>query len=148
MVKNLPAMWEIWVQPLAGEDPIEREMASHSSIPAWRIPWAEEPGRLYSPWGLKESDTTNQLNIIIFFNAKIGGGVVSCCRLLGVGILCSCSCPHKSGHTVPVNLWQDKYYFLFCNLSLYEWKCHIFEDQSLENGLSCIFQAVYNISNL
>ena len=49
MVKNLPAMWEIWVQPLAGEDPIEREMASHSSIPAWRIPWAEEPGRLYSP---------------------------------------------------------------------------------------------------
>ena len=45
-VKRLPAMWEIWVQSLGQEDPLEREMATHSSIPAWRIPWTEEPGGL------------------------------------------------------------------------------------------------------
>ena len=36
--------------------PLEKEMATHSSVLAWRIPWTEEPGGLYSPWGLKESD--------------------------------------------------------------------------------------------
>ena len=46
MVKNLPAMQETWVQFLGGEDPLENEMATHSSILAWRIPWTEEPGRL------------------------------------------------------------------------------------------------------
>ena len=43
------------------EDLLEKEMATHSSIPAWEIPWSEEPGGL-SPWGLKESDTTKGLN--------------------------------------------------------------------------------------
>ena len=46
MVKNLPAMWETWVLSLGREDPLEREMATHSSILAWRILWTEEPGRL------------------------------------------------------------------------------------------------------
>ena len=45
-VKNLPAMKESWVQSLGQEDPLEKEMATHSSILAWRIPWTEEPGRL------------------------------------------------------------------------------------------------------
>ena len=40
------------------EDPLEKGMATHSNILAWRIPWTEEPGRLYSPWGGTESDTT------------------------------------------------------------------------------------------
>ena len=48
MVKNLPAMKETWVQPLDWEDPLEKGMATHSSILAWRIPWTEEPGRLQS----------------------------------------------------------------------------------------------------
>ena len=47
-VKNLPAIWETWVQSLGWEDPLEKEMATHSSILAWRIPWTEEPGRLQS----------------------------------------------------------------------------------------------------
>ena len=47
-VKRLPAMWEIWVQSLGQEDSLEREMATHSSIPAWRIPWTEEPSGLQS----------------------------------------------------------------------------------------------------
>ena len=48
MVKNLPAMQETWIQSLGQEDPLEKEMAAHSSILAWRIPWKEEPGGLYS----------------------------------------------------------------------------------------------------
>ena len=46
MVKNLPAMQEIWVQSLGQLDPLEKGMATHSSILAWRIPWTEEPGGL------------------------------------------------------------------------------------------------------
>ena len=46
MVKNLPAMQETWVQSLGQEDPLEEEMATHSSILAWRIPWMEEPDGL------------------------------------------------------------------------------------------------------
>ena len=45
-VKNLPAMQEIWVQSLGREDPLEKGMATHSSILAWRTPWTEEPGGL------------------------------------------------------------------------------------------------------
>ena len=48
MVKNLPAMWEMPVQSLSWEDPLEKGMATHSSIPAWRVPWTEEPGELQS----------------------------------------------------------------------------------------------------
>ena len=46
MVKNLPAMQETQVQSLIWKDPLEKEMATHSSIPAWRSPWTEEPGGL------------------------------------------------------------------------------------------------------
>ena len=48
MAKNLPAMQETWVQSLGQEDFLEKEMATHFSILAWRIPWTEEPGRLQS----------------------------------------------------------------------------------------------------
>ena len=48
MVKNLPAMQETQVQSLGQEDPLEEEMATHSSILAWRIPWTEKPGGLQS----------------------------------------------------------------------------------------------------
>ena len=47
-VKNLPAMWETWVLSLGQEDPLEKEMAIHSSFLAWGIPWTEEPGGLQS----------------------------------------------------------------------------------------------------
>ena len=59
LVKNLPAMQESWVQFLGQEDPLEKEMATHSSILAWRIPWTEESGRLQSV-GSQESDMTWQ----------------------------------------------------------------------------------------
>ena len=61
-----------WVQSLSQEDPLEKEVATHPSILAWRIPWREEPGRLYSPWGRKESDTTERLHFQ-FTSAEPGG---------------------------------------------------------------------------
>ena len=56
MVKNLPAMQETRVWSLSQEDPLEKEMTTHSSIVAWRIPWTEEPGGLQS-MGVTESRT-------------------------------------------------------------------------------------------
>ena len=59
-LKNLPAMQETLVLSLGGEDPLEKGMATHSSILAWRIPWTEELVG-YSLWGHKELDVTEQL---------------------------------------------------------------------------------------
>ena len=56
MVKNLPAMQETWVLSLGGEDLLEEEMVSHSSVLAWRSPWTEEPGVL-TVLGVTESPT-------------------------------------------------------------------------------------------
>ena len=61
LVKNLPAMQDTQVQFLGQEDPLEKEMATHSSLLAWRIPWMEAPGRLQS-MGSQELVTTEQLN--------------------------------------------------------------------------------------
>ena len=61
-VKHLPAVWESRVRSLGWKDPLEKEMATHSSTLAWKIPWTEEPGGLFSPWGHKESDTTERLH--------------------------------------------------------------------------------------
>ena len=55
MVKHLSAMQETQVQSLDWEDPLEKEMATHSSTLAWRIPWREEPGRLQSMWSQRTS---------------------------------------------------------------------------------------------
>ena len=48
MVNNLPAMWDTWVRSLGWENPLEKGIATHSGILAWRIPWTEEPGGLLS----------------------------------------------------------------------------------------------------
>ena len=56
-VKNLPAVQEIWVPSLVWEDPLEKGMETYSCILAWRIPWTEEPGGLYSTRGCRELDT-------------------------------------------------------------------------------------------
>ena len=64
MIKRLPTMWVTRVQSLSREDPLEKEMATHSSILAWKIPWTEGQRSLvgYSPWGRKELDMTEQLH--------------------------------------------------------------------------------------
>ena len=57
-LKCLPAMWDTRVRSLVREDPLEKEMAAHSSILVWRIPWREDLVG-YNPWGCKELDTTS-----------------------------------------------------------------------------------------
>ena len=52
MVKRLPTVWETWVRSLGQEDPLEKEMETHSSTLAWKIPWTEERSRL-QPMGLQ-----------------------------------------------------------------------------------------------
>ena len=51
-VKNLPAMWETWVPSRGWEDPLEKEIATHSSVLVWRIPWPEEPGGVFAMFGV------------------------------------------------------------------------------------------------
>ena len=53
------------IRSLGWEDSMEEEMTPYYSILPWKMPWAEEPGRLYSPWGCKESDTTERLTLHI-----------------------------------------------------------------------------------
>ena len=65
MVKNLSAIEENRVQSLGWEDPLEKGMATYFSILAWKIPWAEEPGGLHSPWGPKELDMTERLTFVL-----------------------------------------------------------------------------------
>ena len=70
MGKTLHAMWESQVQSLDQKDPLEKGMATLSSILAWRILCTEEPGG-YSPWGHKESDTTEQVSLYYYFIFKL-----------------------------------------------------------------------------
>ena len=77
-VKNLPAMQETWVQSLGWEDPWEKGMATYSSILAWGIPWAEEPG--YSPRGSQRLSNFLSLILLKYFHSSalvLGCGRVS-----------------------------------------------------------------------
>ena len=66
MVKNLPAMRETQVRSLGQEDPLEKEMATHSSFLAWEIPWTEDPSGVQSK-GSQKSDTTEQLTLSLIY---------------------------------------------------------------------------------
>ena len=69
MVKHLPTMRETWVQFLALEDLVEKEMSPHSSILAWKIPWTEEPGRLHSMGSRRvRHDYTTSLSLFTFMH--------------------------------------------------------------------------------
>ena len=67
-VKNLPAVQETWVQSLGWEDPLEKGMETHSSVPAWRIPWTEKPGELQAELEMTE-------RITLFFHMIILGKI-------------------------------------------------------------------------
>ena len=66
-LKRLPEVWETWAQSLGWENPLEKEMATHSSLLAWKIPWRSLVG--YSPWGCKESDMTEWLHFLFFLSS-------------------------------------------------------------------------------
>ena len=67
MVKNLPAMQEIWVGSLAQADPLEKGMATHSGILAWRLPWTEEPGGLQSLGAAKSRTQLSNFHFSLTF---------------------------------------------------------------------------------
>ena len=79
MIKNPLVMQETWVQSLGQEHPLEKEMATHSSILAWRIPWTERILAGYSPWGCKELDMTCVPKHICWI-LKLWGGQEDCQR--------------------------------------------------------------------
>ena len=69
-VKSLPAVQKTWVQSLGQKNPLEKGMATHSSILAWEIPWIEESGKLQSI-GCKESDTTERPALSLLFHLQV-----------------------------------------------------------------------------
>ena len=69
MVKNPPAVQETWVRSLGGEDPLEEGTATHSIILAWRIPWAEESGRLWSMGVAKSQTRLSSFTVTFHFHA-------------------------------------------------------------------------------
>ena len=71
-VKNLPTMWETQLHSLGREDPLEKEMATHSSILAWKIPWMEEAGRLQS-MGLQRVRHDGVTNAFTFILVLLNG---------------------------------------------------------------------------
>ena len=73
-LKHLPPIWETWVLSLGREDPLEKEMAIHSNILAWRLPWMEKPSRLQST-GSQESDTTERLHFHFQYSSDLYLGV-------------------------------------------------------------------------
>ena len=94
--KNPPVMQETWVQFMSCEDPLEKEMATHFSILAWRISWTEEPGELQSIRSQKESDTTEQITCIIYtYNMYVMTYIPS--PLLALSVR-SCSHSSTQGH--------------------------------------------------
>ena len=119
MIKNLPVIQETQVRFLGWKDPLEKGMATHSGILAWRIPWTEEPGGLQS-MGLQESDTTEQLNtckhtlpnstlVLMAFSTSVpdkavpAGGERSSLRRVGTfDAFCSVAEPFSPTHTSQV----------------------------------------------
>ena len=79
LVKNPPAMWETQVPSLGREDPLEKEMAPHSSTLAWKIPWTEEPGRLQSMGSLRVGhDWVTSLSILLSCIGEGNGNPLQC----------------------------------------------------------------------
>ena len=74
-VKHLPAMWETWIRSLGQEDPLEKEMATHSSTLVWKIPWTEEPGRLQS-MGSQRVGHDQAISLSLSFHILIGKRIV------------------------------------------------------------------------
>ena len=81
MVKRLPATWETQVRSLGQEDPLEKEMATHSNTLAWKIPWTEEPGELHTVHGVAKSQTGLHFHFPIYKCARTEGFIclIPCC---------------------------------------------------------------------
>ena len=89
-LKRLPAMQETWVQSLGWEDPLEKEMATHSSTLAWRIPWMEEPGGLQSMGLQRVGHTTERLHCPCPLSCCDLACMHACCGTSGKESTCQC----------------------------------------------------------
>ena len=119
-LKHLPAMWETQVQSLGHEDPLEKEMAPHSSILAWRIPWTEEPGRLQSMgWQRVGHDWVTSLSL----------SVLSRCPVLQIWDKMS-----LSQKTSPSSTWN-----IMHSLNNSSHHCYHFPWKKLHSKKLCIF---------
>ena len=114
-VKHLSTMWGTQVRSLGREDPLEKEMATHSSTIAWKIPWTEEPGRLQSMGSQRVGQGTvflpsMQMSLVLSEFAK----QFRCCCLVAKSCptLCDPTDCRLSGSSVHGILSQDKYSFL------------------------------------
>ena len=109
MVMSLSAIWKTWVQTLGRKNPLEKEIAIHSSTLAWKITWTEEPGRLHSRWGRKESDTTEQLH---FFTFSITAHTLTSYSMPGTGLWASSVMTHlilRMTQWVSAAVWLSGY---------------------------------------
>ena len=79
MLKNLPTVQETWAQSLSWEDPLDTAMATHSNILAWRIPWAEEPGRLQFVWLQSPTRLSKSLFVCHDHGEEGEASCVECC---------------------------------------------------------------------
>ena len=86
-LKRLPPMPETWVWSLGQEDPLEKEMATHSSILAWRIPWTEEPGRLQSMGSQRVRQETEQLHLHLVFKGLYNNSISCLKAVSGLNLL-------------------------------------------------------------
>ena len=109
LLKNLPSMKETWVRSLGWEDPLEKEMATHSSILAWRIPWMEEPGGLQSTgsqrvghdWATSLSDFVSYhlpLCRTGLFAAPLPSQQCSCLRAFALALFSAWKIPFPDAH--------------------------------------------------
>ena len=92
-------MWETQVQPLGQENLLEKEMAPHSSILAWKIPWMEEPG---PPWGRKELDMTERLHFTSHYTELGLSGKESTCDAGDTGLIPESGRSPGGGHGNPL----------------------------------------------
>ena len=168
-VKRLSRMRETWVQSLGWEDPLEKEMAIHSSTIAWKIPWTEEPGRLQS-MGSQKSDTTEWLHIQTSNCAVLSHSVMSdsaspwteepgglqSIGILQAGILEWAAMPSSRGSSQPRNQAHvshiaSRFFTIWATreaqTSNYLWFIHLSLPKSVWNSCSCVTISTYAEKN-
>ena len=105
VVKNPPAMQEMWVRSLGWEDGLEEDMATHSSIPAWRVPWTEEPGGLQSMGSQRVGQTAiGHSTYSIHMSVPISQFLLTAFALLGVHMFALYICASISALQIGASL--------------------------------------------
>ena len=134
LVKNLPVMQETWVRSLGREDPLEEEMATHSSTLAWRVPWTEEPGRLQSMGSQRVTHDCATNFQLSFSTAGLPGNSYSPFKLLQVFLRREIlNTPRKTAISLsPSHLCRD-------NICILIW----LKEMGMPDHLTCLLRNLY-----